>query len=139
MRELHVNSTTLARARELRKRMTDSEARLWLRLRNKQAGGYRFRRQHPFGPFILDFYCPECRVAVEVDGDAHDNSDQSSRDQRRDQYLERRAVRVLRVPATAVQHRLERVVDWIESRCRAYSPSPPALRATSPLHGEGTL
>ena len=59
-------------ARKLRKDLTPVEAILWQALRNKQLEGLKFRRQHPVGNFILDFYCPSCKLAIEVDGEIHD-------------------------------------------------------------------
>ncbi len=58
-------------ARKLRKRQTEAERRLWQRLRNRRLGGYKFRRQHPIGRFIVDFGCLEKRLVVEVDGGQH--------------------------------------------------------------------
>jgi very-short-patch-repair endonuclease len=75
---------TIAFARELRRRMTPPELRLWVALRGRAADGLRFRRQHPLGPYILDFYCDVAKLAVEVDGEGHWLGDQPSRDDRRD-------------------------------------------------------
>jgi len=61
----------LERARELRQPQTASEQKLWSALRNRQLGGFKFRRQHPIDRFIVDFYCHECALVVEVDGDSH--------------------------------------------------------------------
>ena len=58
-------------ARKLRNNLTPAEVRLWSALRNKQLEGLRFRCQHPIGNFILDFYCPACKLVVEVDGEIH--------------------------------------------------------------------
>ncbi|BAU65773.1 hypothetical protein STA3757_31640 [Stanieria sp. NIES-3757] len=58
-------------AQKLRRNLTPAEARLWSELRNKQLDGLRFRCQHPVGSFILDFYCPSCKLVVEVDGEVH--------------------------------------------------------------------
>ena len=55
----------------MRQRMTDAEARLWLRLRKPGIDGLRFRRQAPIGPYIVDFFCPQHRLIVEVDGGQH--------------------------------------------------------------------
>ena len=82
-----------AKARELRVKMTDAERRLWSALRHRRLEGYKFRRQHPLGPFVLDFACIEHRLAVEADGGQHaDNPD----DARRTRWLERQGWRVLR-------------------------------------------
>ena len=73
---------TLERARRLRREMTPPEVRFWLRFRRRHDGFPAFRRQHPLGPFILDFYCAEARLAVEIDGLSHNMGD-PDRDARR--------------------------------------------------------
>ena len=78
-------------ARELRKNPTDAEVRLWSRLRGKHLDGFRFRRQQPIGPYIADFFCPEARLIVEVDGSQHHEDDGS-----RTAWLESRGYRVVR-------------------------------------------
>jgi very-short-patch-repair endonuclease len=65
------SATTKALAAELRKNMTDAEKVLWQQLRNRKLGDLKFRRQHPVGIFILDFYCHEKKLAIEVDGGIH--------------------------------------------------------------------
>jgi very-short-patch-repair endonuclease len=81
-------------ARELRAKGTDSERRLWGELRNRRLGGWKWRRQSPIGPFIVDFYCPAARLVVELDGPQH--QDQADYDRRRTAYLQRAGVRVIR-------------------------------------------
>jgi very-short-patch-repair endonuclease len=80
-------------ARALRTRMTDAERRLWSLLRGRRLAGYKFRRQHPLGPFILDFACFNHQLAVEADGGQHADSDD---DQRRTRWIEAQSWRVLR-------------------------------------------
>ncbi len=77
------------RARELRQRATEAEQMLWERVRNRRLGGLKFRRQHPLGPYIVDFYCAEHRLVVEVDGPIHEG--QKERNALRAEYLEMRA------------------------------------------------
>jgi len=69
-------------ARTLRKNPTDAEAHLWNHLRARRLNGYKFRRQRPFGPYVLDFVCLDARVAIELDGSQH--AEQMSYDERRD-------------------------------------------------------
>ena len=78
---------TIQRARGLRRRMTLPEVVLWTALRQGRLAGLRFRRQHPVGPYILDFYCSRARLAVEVDGAGHDQPDQLRHDARRGDWL----------------------------------------------------
>jgi adenine-specific DNA-methyltransferase len=81
-------------ARELRGRMTDAEALLWQLVRNRRLAGAKFRRQHPVGRFILDFYCPEKKLAIELDGGQH--AEAFAYDRSRDEWLRIRGIRVLR-------------------------------------------
>ena len=106
---------TFKRARALRRAMTLPEVLLWQALRGGQVGGMRFRRQHPIGPYVLDFYCPALRLAVEIDGAAHDIPAQASHDLRRDAWLAAQGIRVLRVPAADVlsEEKREGVLDTI--------------------------
>jgi very-short-patch-repair endonuclease len=86
------------RARELRKFSTLSEQRLWGWLRNRTFGNYKFRRQVPIGRYILDFYCPELRLAIEVDGRQHEEIQIAERDQDRTERLAQMGIRVVRIP-----------------------------------------
>lgn len=115
--------------------MQPSAARLWSMLRGRKAGGFRFRREHPFPPYILDFYCAELRIAVEVDGGAHDSAERLEYDVRRDACLARAGVKVLRVPIRALLHQPEAVVDWIIFRCEAVGRlAPPSRDAARSRH-----
>ncbi len=76
--------------------MTPAEKRLWSALRNKQLDGLKFRRQHPVGNFILDFYCPACKLVIEVDGKIHDRPSQINRDRARTAKLMEYGYTVLR-------------------------------------------
>ena len=91
----------VVRARQLRKEMTKPERMLWQRLRQRP-GGYKFRRQHPIGPYIADFCCLSERFIVEIDGSAHDNLDRAKFDERRVSFLKENGFRVLRVTAARV-------------------------------------
>jgi very-short-patch-repair endonuclease len=85
---------TTERARQLRQKPTDAELRLWKHLRAKQLDGLRFRRQHPIGTYIVDFFCAEAKLIIEVDGGQH--AAPESRDDIRTAWLESRGYRVLR-------------------------------------------
>ena len=82
--------------RQLRSEMTTAEARLWSRLRARQCQGLKFRRQHGIGPYIVDFYCPEKSLVIEVDGDIHARQHQIVRDGRRETYLKSLGLQVIR-------------------------------------------
>jgi len=89
------------------------EVLLWKRLQRDQLAGLRFRRQHPIGDYILDFYCDSAKLAVEVDGYSHDVADRPARDERRDQWLEEQGVRTLRIAARDVLKAMEDVLATI--------------------------
>jgi very-short-patch-repair endonuclease len=97
---MRTQDITLKRARRLRQSLTGPEIGLWAHLRRRQLGGFRFRRQHPVGPYVLDFYCPEARLAVEIDGVAHGHPDQIRHDVTRDEWLAARGIRTLRIPSS---------------------------------------
>ena len=93
---------TKDRARALRGQMSLPEVVLWKALRGAKLDGHRFRRQHPFGPYILDFYCDALKLAVEVDGGGHGFGNNPEHDQRRDAWLRAQGVRTLRISARLV-------------------------------------
>lgn len=103
------------RARELRREMTLAEKLLWSRLRNKRLDGLKFRRQHPLGPFIADFYCAAQRLVVEIDGDIHDL--QPGRDAARTEQFEQYGCRVIRFRNEQVLNDIEDVLAAIEAIC----------------------
>jgi very-short-patch-repair endonuclease len=96
--------------------MTLPEVILWQCIRGGQLNGLQFRRQHPIGRYILDFFCPAVQVAIEVDGPIHEGEEQSRRDDRRDTWLAKRNVRVLRIAAADIlrDEGLDNVLSHIE-------------------------
>jgi very-short-patch-repair endonuclease len=93
-----VSRPLLLAARRLRREMTEAECVLWECLRAARLGGWRFRRQHPVDRFVLDFYCPAARLAVELDGAQHHTVDGLARDTERDDWLrQRHGITVLRL------------------------------------------
>jgi adenine-specific DNA-methyltransferase len=87
----------VALARNLRQRRTWAESLLWRWLRGRRFARYKFRRQHPIGGYILDFYCDEARLNIELDGSGHGVPVQGALDRERDAWLERQGVHVLRI------------------------------------------
>lgn len=100
--------TNLYRVRNLRTNMTESEKKLWQRLR-RDSLGVRFRRQVPIGPYILDFFCPSKKLAVEVDGELHN----ASRDANRDQFLLELGIETIRIPSWELFPPDDRTDYWV--------------------------
>jgi very-short-patch-repair endonuclease len=101
-------------AKRLRKEMTPPEIALWLALRPNEAG-LRFRRQHAAGGYVLDFYCAPARLAIEVDGEAHNRGDRPERDATRDAWLAAQDIRVIHYPAREMLANPDDVVRQITS------------------------
>ena len=91
-----IPSGMLKHARSLRGKQTDAEQLLWGLLRDRRFAGKKFRRQHPIGRYILDFYCHEQSLAVELDGGQHNDEETRSRDERRSRFLREQGIRVVR-------------------------------------------
>jgi very-short-patch-repair endonuclease len=83
-------------ARELRRNQTDDEKSLWRALRDRRFAGFKFRRQHTVGEYILDFYCADAKLAVELDGSQHGHPEGMQRDAEREKFLEERGIATLR-------------------------------------------
>jgi very-short-patch-repair endonuclease len=101
------------RARLLRKKATQSERILWQHLRNRSFAGYKFRRQHPFDDYVLDFYCPSAKLAVELDGGGHNYHAGQTRDRARSEFLARSGVVVLRFWNHQFRQELDSVLQAI--------------------------
>jgi very-short-patch-repair endonuclease len=117
-----VSANVQKAARSLRDNMTDAEELLWSALRNKQLLGLRFRRQHAVGNFILDFYCPAYKLAIEVDGAVHD--DRQTEDALRTQKLEQHNYQVLRFHNEEIFHDLDRVLQSITTSIQSRQTTP---------------
>ena len=99
--------------RLLRRTETPMERMLWSKLKGKQLEGYRFRQQHGFGPYVLDFYCPSLRLCIELDGEVHDEENVKQKDNDRTQFLMQNRISVLRVRNEEVEHNINLVLDRI--------------------------
>jgi len=113
--------------RRLRSDMTGPEKRLWSRLRSRQLQGSKFRRQHGIGPYIVDFYCPEQSLVIEIDGDSHADAEQIEKDQRRDRYLQSIGLRVVRYTNDDIMKNLDGVLEDLQKRVSSGSASPNPL------------
>ena len=121
----YVSKHMIGRARTLRQTETPPEELLWRALRNGQIGGMKFRRQHPVGPYVADFYCHSAALVVEVDGMSHD--DKIRQDAEKTKYLEGQNLRVLRVTNGDVMRDLDAVAREIRpsAACREIEVSGP--------------
>ncbi|MGI8611412.1 MAG: endonuclease domain-containing protein [Sphingomicrobium sp.] len=113
---LKTTKRTVAVARSLRRALTLPEGLLWRALR-RRPNNLKFRRQHPCGPYVLDFYCESARLGIEVDGIAHDMGDRPQRDASRDRWLTDNGIGVLRIPARHELDDLDAVVRQITAAC----------------------
>ena len=126
-------------ARELRKRLTDVERKLWWQLRDRQLANFKFRRQRPIGPYVVDFICEEAMLIVELDGSQHKEATNADHDAARTAYLESRGYLVIRVWNTDVNLNIDGVLTSIHATATSrLAPSPSSvLRPPSPVPGEG--
>lgn len=116
-------------ARKLRQEQTDAEKWMWYVLRNRRLGGFKFRRQYPVGPYVLDFLCFDKKLAVELDGGQHNMPDQRARDEARSRFIAEQGIRVLRFWNHDVLQDTEVVLQVIWESLHegsGFSPSPPA-------------
>ncbi|MHB9132301.1 MAG: endonuclease domain-containing protein [Armatimonadota bacterium] len=109
-------------SRELRKSLTPAEEILWQALRGRRLEGLKFRRQHPVGKYVLDFYCPEYRLVIELDGEIHDH--QQEYDQIRTEHLAAYGYRVIRFRNEEVFNNLTGVLEVIRLAAQALTPGP---------------
>ncbi len=99
--------------RDLRNNSTPAESALWRCLKGNQAGGYKFRRQHGIGPYILDFYCPMLRLGIELDGSVHEAPMADVKDEIRKRFLNEQGITVLRFKNEVVWKNPHGIVDEI--------------------------
>lgn len=127
-------------ARQFRRELSLPEKLLWVRIRRNELN---FRRQHPIGEYALDFYCPAAKLAIEVDGAAHDFGDRPQRDERRTSWLNKEGVEVLRIPAKDVLRDPDEVADGVIKLCAEaakplhHPPTPAASADGPPPHASG--
>ncbi len=111
------------KAKLLRQHLTKTEASLWDELRNRKLG-VKFRRQHPISFYIVDFYCHEKRLVIEVDGNYHLNSSQQNDDQVREDELQNLGLRIVRFTDEQVLKQIEKVIEEIKSEIASAPPTP---------------
>ena len=133
-RLIHNLESSNGRRKELRRNLTPAEAFLWTRLKDSRLEGKKFRRQHSIGPYIVDFFCPECRLAVELDGAGHMTEIGADLDTERSEFLKRFNVTVIRFENKWVFENLEAVLEEIRSTIlrlsKGTTPSAPFRNGT---------
>ena len=100
-----------------RARMSDAERKLWFAVRARRLGGLKFRRQHPMGPYVADFYCAEAGLVVEVDGNHHSEPAQVEHDEVRDDWMTTQGLNVLRFTVYEILQNFDAVNEriWLEA------------------------
>lgn len=102
-------------ARQMRREPNPAERRMWRLLRNRRLAGFRFRRQHPIGPYIADFYCAVAHLVVELDGETHIGNEEA--DKRREEYLRSQGLRVIRFWNVEFADDSDAILDAVYSVC----------------------
>lgn len=97
----------------LRNNMTKAEVILWSKLKGRQLLNYKFRRQHGIGNYIVDFYCPELKLAIEIDGESHYTSEGKLHDKKRGEYLTKQGISIQRFTNIQVKQNLDGVLNEI--------------------------
>jgi very-short-patch-repair endonuclease len=126
MTELLNRSSEKDLRRRLRKELTPAETELWSRLRRGQLGGRRFPRQYSIGPYCVDFYCVQAKLAIEVDGDSHFTPEAKQYDPQRQLYIEAFGIRFLRFTNVEVYDNLDGVIEAI-ARALGLNEEPPCI------------
>lgn len=122
MTKLYNRRCDLYKRRALRSRMTEAEQVLWQFLRKKKLKGHRFRRQFSIKGFVVDFYCPRIKTAVEVDGGYHTSDDQILYDKERDHILSGLGIKVIRVTNKEVLSKMKKTFAAIADNIESISP-----------------
>ena len=108
--------------KSLRNDSPPAERALWQHLRNRQLSGYRFRRQHGIGRYVVDFYCPEAKLAIEIDGASHEGADAMEYDGERQRFIENLEIRFLRFTNAQIHNHLPEVLATISQTLNDSTP-----------------
>ncbi|MBI5302868.1 MAG: endonuclease domain-containing protein [Chloroflexi bacterium] len=133
MTKVYNRATEKELRQQLRRNMPKAEIVLWSRLRNRQVLGYKFRRQFSVGAYAIDFYCPELKLAIEVDGDSHFNPNAMENDRVRLSFIESFGICFVRVTNNQIYHSIDDVMEYI-TQIIMQKTTPPR---PSPCQGEG--
>ena len=118
---------------QLRRKSTPAERIVWKHLQNRQLEGLKFRQQHGYGPYVMDFYCPTIRLCIEIDGESHDSNEAKFNDENRTAFLEQNGITVIRFRNEEIEKDIDNVIckikefinnrDWV----RRYTKTPNPL------------
>lgn len=130
MTELYNKKEQTLIRKKLRKEMPSAEKVLWAKIRKKQINNYRFRRQYSIGKFVVDFYCRELRLAIEIDGGSHFINEQAeNRDLVRQKFIESNKIKFLRFTNSDIYYHLENVLEMIYEHINKLPlPNPPLIK-----------
>jgi len=117
--EFYYNTET---AQYLRRKETKAEKVLWERLRNRQVGGLKFRRQHPIGYFITDFYCHELKLIIELEGKIHNETEQKEYDKMRNELIEFWEYKIIYFTNEQIYYDIDKVIQTISKLARKLQP-----------------
>ncbi len=109
---------TLKLAGDLRLSLTKTEKLLWYELRDRKLDGFRFRKQHPIKDFVVDFFCYEAKLIIEIDGSVHLDPTQLERDIERTRILNQLGLKVIRFTNKEVEHKMDHVITQIKNESR---------------------
>jgi len=117
--KIYYDSRLKQLARNLRNNSTLSEVLFWNEVKGKRINGFQFLRQMPIGNFIIDFYCPKLRLAIEIDGDSHGFDEAIQRDKHKEKYLSKLGIHLIRYDdnelKSNIQGTIDHLIDWIEN------------------------
>ena len=116
----------------LRNNSTAPEAILWRTLKGKQIDGLKFRRQFGLGPYVLDFYCPEIKLCIELDGEIHKSYEQSQYDEIRTRFMASNNIKVIRFENDVVYRNIEAIKETIKEHKRMWERGRPSMDQTTP-------
>lgn len=119
MTRLYNRTTDKAKRQRLRNNATEAEKVLWLYLRKRQANGYKFRRQYSIGAFVIDFFCPRLKLAIEVDGGIHLKEDVKAYDKERERIIRSVGIEFLRFTNKQITHRLSKTLKIIKAKIKS--------------------
>ena len=125
MTKLYNKTSELQKRRTLRNNITPAETKIWAKLKGRQLEDCKFRRQYSIGAFVVDFYAPELKLAIEIDGDSHFHPDAIEYDRERQLFLEAKGTYVVRFTNEQVYQQLDEVVEAIAQKIRQLRRSTP--------------